>query len=199
MLSLCLGFVTWKKFCIELDEKNREWTLKDMVVDMIWNVLAITSRVLALALFAGYQPWWFWGLIFAQLIIVAIIEYFGASHHKSEAAELSSRVFVSLFASASMMFNLFWAFHTVPFLLYFVYWLIMFAENVEFISLWFYWSTGLGLRYHEAAITYVIAAYALSFIVHSVHMCCGGEVKVEPEEEHQEYVHNASAPSLSNA
>ena len=40
-----------------------------MVVDMLWNVLAISSRVAALALFALHQLHWFWSLLGAQIFI----------------------------------------------------------------------------------------------------------------------------------
>ncbi len=184
-----------------LDEENRDWTWKDMVVDMIWNVLAISSRVLALALFAGYQLYCWLGLVSGQFVILAIVKYVLPSKFKTENVGKCTWVFVSLFVSSLMIYNLFYAFPPVPCLLYFVYSSLIFVENVVFVSLWFYWSSGLGLWYHEAAIAYVICAYALSFVVHFVHMYRSGELekhssKVVPEQQRQEYIQQAPACSV---
>ena len=52
-------------------ENTCRWNWKDMVVDMVWNVLAISSRVFTLALFASYRLYWFWGLVGAQIAITS--------------------------------------------------------------------------------------------------------------------------------
>ena len=45
----------------------------------------------------------------------------------------------------------------------------MFIKNVLMISLWYQWSSDLGLWYHEAALVFVIAGYVLSLIIKCVH------------------------------
>ena len=43
----------------EVDTEHRIWNWKHMIVDLVWNILSISSRVVALALFASYQLYWF--------------------------------------------------------------------------------------------------------------------------------------------
>ena len=69
-MSLCLGFATVRQ--IKEEETKQNWTRKDMVVDVVWNLLSVSPRVITLALFSSYQLYWFWGLIIAQVIIVLI-------------------------------------------------------------------------------------------------------------------------------
>ena len=51
LMSLCLGFVTWRQHT-EMITYNKAWIWVGMTVDMVWNILFISPRVIALALFA---------------------------------------------------------------------------------------------------------------------------------------------------
>ena len=57
----------------EEDAEREAWNWKHMIVDLMWNILSISSRVIALALFASFQLYWFWGLICLQVIVCMII------------------------------------------------------------------------------------------------------------------------------
>ena len=57
------------------DKERHKWTLIDIVIDMLWNVFSVSSRVIALALFASYQLYWFWGIVGVQFAIGAL--FFG--------------------------------------------------------------------------------------------------------------------------
>ncbi len=172
LLSLSWGFVTWKKFILELNTKAKQLSVKNMAVDMIWNVLAISSRVLVLALFAGHEPIWFCGLVATQIFTITImaccltkktaqntevliIKCCCCSTTFDEAAFCCWRT-LAVLASCFMVFHWFPAVQNIHFFLYLMYWLCMFVENIFLASLWFHWSTGLGLWYHEAAIAYII-------------------------------------------
>ena len=75
VLSLCYGFVSWRQM-LEGETENEDRTWKgmavDMAVDMVWNLLSVSPRVIALALFASFELYWFWGLMITQLVIISI-------------------------------------------------------------------------------------------------------------------------------
>ena len=51
------------------------------------------------------------------------------------------------------------------FYVYVLYWVAMMIENTVLISLWFVWSSDLGLWYHDAAIGCIVFSYILSFLI----------------------------------
>ena len=140
-----------------------------MVVDMVWNVLVISPRVVALALFASHQLHWFWGLIGAQVFITtaASLAYERLSQSKEDCI---IDVFYSFYIGVGMIFNVIWVFDlNLYFYVYLLYWLLMFAENTVMIALWYSWSEGLGFWYHKAAIIGVIGACVFSLVVKGAH------------------------------
>ena len=54
-------------------EDETRWTKKDIAVDFIWNTFSISPRVIALGIFVSYQPYWFGGLIVAQILVSMIV------------------------------------------------------------------------------------------------------------------------------
>ena len=63
---------------IKETESACQWSWKDMVVDMVWNVLAISSRVITLALFASFRLYWFRSLVGAQIAVTTpVIFWYG--------------------------------------------------------------------------------------------------------------------------
>ena len=71
-----------------------------MAVDMVWNILSVISRVIALALFASFELYWFWGLVISQIVII-IIAY---SMHQYRTNNLNGRDdFLFSFISNSFM------------------------------------------------------------------------------------------------
>ena len=140
-----------------------------MVVDMVWNVLVISPRVVALALFASHQLHWFWGLVGAQVFITttASLAYERLSESKED---FIIDIFYSFYIGVGMIFNVIWVFDlNLYFYVYLLYWLLMFAENTVMIALWYSWSEGLGFWYHNAAIIGVIGTYVFSLVVKAAH------------------------------
>ena len=138
-------------------------------MDMLWNVLAISSRVTALALFASHQLHWFWGLLGAQIFIAtsASLVYERFSESKED---FIIDMFYSFYVGVSMIFNVIWVFDlNLYFYVYILYWLLMFTENTLMITLWYMWTDSLGFWYHNAAIVGVIAFYVLLLVVKTAH------------------------------
>ena len=136
---------------------------------MLWNVLAISSRVAALALFASHQLHWFWALLGAQISITtsASLVYERFSESKED---FIIDMFYSFYVGVGMIFNVIWVFDlNLYFYVYLLYWLLMFTENTVMISLWYVWSVDLRFWYHNAAIVGVIAFYVLSLAFKTAH------------------------------
>ena len=130
---------------------------------MVWSFLSISSRVIAMALFASYQLYWFWGLVVTQVVIttsIIIILWW----------DVSESCFNCLRSVIGFLFGLGFLVTFIPFgeigkihfHAYFMYWTMMFIENTVMVSLWYHWSYDLGLWYQDWAITYVIGQYIVS-------------------------------------
>ena len=153
------------------DAEHEAWNWKHMTVDMLWNILSISPRVIALALFASFRLYWFWGLICLQVIacMIIILLIICDGHIKlCGFTAFFTWLAMGLFTGLGTVFTMF-VFLPVPFFIYLLYWIIMFTENVVMISLWYQWGSDLGLWYHDAALTIVIAGYVLSLIIKCVH------------------------------
>ena len=57
----------------------------------------------------------------------------------------------------------------LEFYVYVLYWFVTMIENTVLISLWFVWSSDLGLWYHDVAIGCIISSYLLSFVIELTH------------------------------
>ena len=55
---------------------HKNWTWKDMVVDMLWNILSIGPRVVALTLLASYEVHWFWSFAGTHVVVMTGMIYF---------------------------------------------------------------------------------------------------------------------------
>ena len=168
-LSLCYGFVTWRQVSEEMDG-NTDWTWKDMAVDMVWNILSVSPRVIALAVFASFQLYWFWGLVITQILITFIVSFshFYRNDQMNSIEDFFDWFLVSSFLGMGSIFTMFAVF-TVTFQVYLLYWVVMFIENTVMISIWYQWSSDFGLWYHDWAISFVITAYVVSLIIKCVH------------------------------
>lgn len=167
LLSLSFGFMMWRKHVPELNLRScsvHSFSWKDMVVDLIWNILVLSSRVLALALFAGSTLLGFLGLASVQVMV-------GFAYAYSEMEKNNRSSLFPLCFAVSSIFNL-QAYYkvTISFKTYLLYWLVMFVENTVLILLWFHWSADRGLWYHEAVLIWVIWACFASFLVECAHM-----------------------------
>ena len=150
------------------DAEHEVWNWKDMVVDMVWNILSIGPRVISLALFASYQIYWFWGLIGLQVTGAMLILLPIACNGPVKFCEMTVCISTGLFTGLGTVFNMF-VLLPVPFFCYLLYWVLMFIENTVMISLWYQWSSDLGLWYHDAALSFVIVGYVLSLVTKCIH------------------------------
>ena len=139
-----------------------------MAVDLLWNVLAISPRVITLALFASYQLYWFWGLVIGQIVVVTVIFLFYAFCADQSKDNVLGLIVSSFCLSVGMIFNMAVA-GQMKFYVYILYWFVTMIENTVLISLWFVWSSDLGLWYHDVAIGCIISSYLLSFVIEFSH------------------------------
>ena len=173
LVSLSFGFVSWRLFLEKEKSENWEWNIIHTAADMLWNLIFITARVITLALFASYEPYWFWGFIVAQIVVVTIIVFsIGLrtsikDHYYGHL--LPYHILTSCFTGIGMVFNMFFA-HPSPvkFRIYLLYWTLMFIEDTVMISLWFVWSSDLGLWYHDVAIGCIIPVHVVALIIKSI-------------------------------
>ena len=162
-MSLSFGFVSWRLFLEkEYRKKNSDWTWVHTAADMLWNLVFISVRVVTLALFAAYEPYYFWGLIAAQIVIVIIV-IFSSCVRNDKKHSMLYHFFASCFAGFGMVFNMFFAHPNFEVLygVYLLYWMLVFIENTVMILLWFIWCSDLDLWYHNVAIGCLIPAYVL--------------------------------------
>ena len=152
---------------VEETESISQWSWKDMMVDMVWNILVISSRVITLSLFASYRLYWFWGLVGAQIVVTSPVIFWYAHQNGVFCCNIFD-VFSSIFTACGFLFNIFAA-GRISFCMYFLYWSFIFVENTVMISIWYQWSSDFGFWYRDWTISYVICAYALSLIVKGVH------------------------------
>ena len=148
---------------------NWEWDWKHATADMLWNLVFISARVVTLALFAAYEPYYFWSLIVAQIVIVTIV-IFSICIRNDNTHSVFYHFIISCFTGFGMVFNMFFAHPNiaVPYGVYLLYWLLIFIENTVMILLWFIWSSELDLWYHNVAIGCLIPAYVLALIIKSI-------------------------------
>ena len=162
LLTLCQGFAAWRNLWEEA-AGNTDWS---MGIDMLWNVLSVSPRVIALALFASYQPFWFWALVIVQIVIVTVV--FIVSVIRNDKIEGTRDILISLgfglFNGIGTIFNMF-AVVTIPFSVYLYYWLVVFTENSAMILLWYIWSSDRELWYHDVALGFVSVSYVVSLVI----------------------------------
>ena len=169
LVSLSVGFATWRSYQ-ETKGNTTKWNWKHMAADLVWNGLSISARVITMALFASYEPYWFWGLIGGQILIAFLcVGHYGTRRDKE--LGFLYHAFMSSFTAVGMVFNMFLAYTIihVPFPVYLFYWSLMFIENTVMITLWYQWSSNLDLWYHDVAISCLLIAYFLSLIIKTLH------------------------------
>ena len=171
-LSLCFGFVTFRKMAEE-EAKNEDWTWKDVAVDMVWNIFSVSPRVITLAVFASFELYWFWGLVITQFAFIVILitapTVCVLCTSQIDVIGFIGTLMSILFIAIGWVFNMFVFLTTVGFPVYLLYWVVMFVENTIIISLWHQRSRDLRVWYHNLFLLYDILSYALSLIIKSVH------------------------------
>ena len=163
--SLSLGFITYRE---DAEFLSSYWGRMDMTVDMVWTLISVSPRVIALVLFASYQLYWFWGLVITQFVGVTVFVCISSRLRGYDT--LFESVFYAIVTGMGSLFTMFVALDmTVHFYYYLFYWIVTFIENTVMISLYYQWSSSFGFWYHNWAIDCVVGVYVLSLIVKVVH------------------------------
>ena len=113
LLSFSWGAVCYKfdneheKFAKHIQQERKDLKLRNYVLDMTWNVIAISARVLALALFASQFLPIAIGLIVAQIIVFSLAELYKDSGVRDLGHQLIDRlvtlVLVLMLAMSSVL------------------------------------------------------------------------------------------------
>ena len=104
---------------------------------MVWTTLSISTRVVALVLFASYQLYWFWGLDncpgcchYSVLLCSGTVASFRFTK------SLFESIFFSIITGVGSSFTMFVALYfDVYFYYYLLYWFIIFIENMVMVSI----------------------------------------------------------------
>ncbi len=172
LFSLSWSSVTLKRDDDKQQEENT--TLIDYFLELMWNIMCISSRVIALALFASVQRYWFAGLISCQVVLFFILFFFKLIRserfkiHTTDKFDFFLHLLLIIILGTNSVFNIFLPvryYDRMPLWFFVNYWLLMMIENTVIITIWYTTTSGTGLWYHEYAISYVIIAYVLSFIL----------------------------------
>ena len=169
LFSLSRSSVTLKR--VDDKEEGEDSTLLDYFLELIWNILCISSRVIALALFASVQRYWFAGVVTFQVVVLSLVFGLRLSEELDDCFETFLFILLSITLGTNSVFNIFLPAEYYDRMPYLLYWLLMMIENTVFITIWYTSTAGLGLWYHDPAIAYVIIAYFLSFILKTFHSC----------------------------
>ncbi len=149
-----------------LEKPDKQFTWVESVLDVISNFLSIGSRVLALALFASVEKYWFIGLVSGQILLVTLI---GLCITVAMGQPLI--VTIAPFFGVVSIFTLVILDVLGGYCVYIPYWILMMAENATFIYIWYKRVEGEGLWYHNVVTVYVIlSAYILALIVKIIHV-----------------------------
>ena len=154
---------------------SEDFMLQDYILEMIWNMLCISSRIIVLALFASVQTYWFAGLISGQVVLFSSLFLCTILLHAGIHSKLYvfASILLSILLGINTIFNIFLPAKVydirLPYLLYAVYWIIMMVENTILITIWYHSTNELEMWYHVPAIVYVVIAYILSFILNTFH------------------------------
>ncbi len=170
LFSISWSSVTLKR--VDDKEEGEDSTLLDYFLELVWNILCISSRVIALSLFASVQRYWFAGLITFQVVIVTLIFGLRTLDELDDCFNTFSFILLSIILGTNSVFNIFLPaeyYDRMPYVFYAFYWLLMMIENIVFITIWYTSTSGLGFWYHDPAIVYVIIAYFVSFMLKTIH------------------------------
>ncbi len=165
LLSISWGLTSYK---VAMDEVagNVPFNTMDYALDLTWNILCISPRILALSLFATVYTDWFWGIIGAHIFIMFLV-----LSAKNKGATKGDLAWQSLVFGIGHLFNiLLEAELFAKYKNYFSYWFQTIIETVILISIWYVDTPDKNLWYHDAAIAYVIPAYFVSYFIKTYHV-----------------------------
>ncbi len=180
LFSMSWSSTTLKR--VDDREQNENSTILDYILDLLWNILCISSRVIALALFASVHSYWCAGLISGQVAMFSLLFSIMLLHSKwyIDNNRFNARrsfnklisVLLIIILGTNSVFNIFVPaeyYYRLPFTLYASYWILMMMENTFFVIIWYSATIELDVWYHGIAVIYVIVAYILSFFVKLFH------------------------------
>ena len=139
----------------------------DIIAEMVWNMLCISSRVIVLALFASVERYWFAGLVTLQVIVIAAMYGNVCKDCSCHCLGCPGVIFPTMLGIHSL-FNIFLTNDfdgQIRYVFYVMYWIVTMIENVLFIWTWYSATDGYKLWYHDAAVLYIITAYFAAFLL----------------------------------
>ncbi len=152
----------------------RPFTVHDYILEMTWNILAISCRVIALALFASQYQYWFAGVVVVQFVLWAAAIMYIEREHISACG--NNTLWMRIAQGIGYTFNIILisiqidnkdlgASIVIRYPWYVFYWFITMLQNTILISIWFTVTADTELWYRIPTITYVMVAYFVSLLV----------------------------------
>ena len=142
---------------------DADFKITDFTIEVVWNMLCISSRVIALALFASMEKYWFAALVTAQATLATGIYVYENLSWKNSKKDFILELLFLIMLGTNSVFNIFLTKNR--YMLYVLYWIFIMIENVILISIWYVATDGQELWFHDAAIVFVIVAYSVSFLL----------------------------------
>ena len=160
--------------CIAYIEREYISDWKD-ILEMLWNVLAISCRIIALSLFGSQYRYWFAGVVVMQCLFwTACIAYI----ERELISDWKDIFIFRLTQGLAYTFNITVTSNApagddegcvVTYPWYIFYWFITMLVNTILISIWFTTTADTQLWYKIPATTYVIVGYFVSLFVKTFH------------------------------
>ncbi len=178
LLSLSWLAVTYK---VQEDSDDgphdppRPFTAADYILEMLWNVLAISCRIIALSLFGSQYRYWFAGVVVMQCLFwTACIAYI----ERGYISDWKDIFIFRLAQGIAYTFNIPMTSNApagddegvvVTYPWYVFYWFITMLVNTILITIWFTATADTQLWYRIPATVYVIVGYFVSLFVKTFH------------------------------
>ena len=176
LLSISWGATVFKNM-MDSDEgyydPPRPFTVLDYILEMTWNILAISCRVITYALFASQYRYWFAGVVVVQFVLwTEAIMYIDISDCVDNIVRIAQGIgytFNIILVSVQSVFSSVDPSFVIRYPWYVFYWFITMLQNTIMISIWFTATADTELWYRIPAIAYVIVAYFVSLLVKTFH------------------------------
>ncbi len=187
LLSISWGATSFKAEGEEEDDAEISFETMDYIMDLVWNILCISARILALSLFATVYRYWFAGIVTFHITIIFIMMVFNRNIDTSmDTGDWVSFVIFSLGLGIGYLLNILMVsynqvslvFQTYVF--YFCYWMVLMIETTILISIWYAENQDNDLWYNDVAIAYVITAYSISVAIKTFHVSTFQQNKGKP-------------------
>ncbi len=175
LLSLSWLAVTYKVLLDGDDgplDPPRPFTILGQIVEMLWNVLVISCRIIALSLFGSQYRYWFAAVIVVQCLFWTVCIVYIERRYISDWKDIfifrlaqglgyTFNITVTSITPATVKDESF----IVTYPWYVFYWFITMLVNTILISIWFTATAETQLWYRIPATVYVIVGYLVSLFV----------------------------------